>query len=103
ACQAESARRARSSRGYAGNRPYIGEDRRQRDIQGGVLVMPRLDLIVKALPFAAVVLLATAAGAATTIVVVDWNNAALQEVRLSQALRNGPPMVARALAITHPC
>ena len=36
-------------------------------------------------------------------VVSDWNAAALAEVRLSKALRNGPPMVARALAIAHTC
>jgi len=50
--------------------------------------------------FAAVVLFATSAGAS---IVIDWNNAALEEVRLSTALRNGPPMVARALAIVHTC
>lgn len=48
----------------------------------------------------AVHLLATSAGAS---IVSDWNAAALQEVRLSRSLRNGPPMVARALAITHTC
>src|ERR1043165_8032330 len=32
-----------------------------------------------------------------------WNCASLDEVRLSKALRNGPPMVARALAIAHTC
>jgi hypothetical protein len=32
-----------------------------------------------------------------------WNCAALAEVRLSKALRNGPPVVARALAIAHTC
>ena len=36
-------------------------------------------------------------------VVSDWNAAALAEVRLSRALRNGPPIVARALAIAHTC
>src|SRR5438876_6492371 len=36
-------------------------------------------------------------------VVCDWNNAALAEVRLSKSLRNGPPIVARALAIAHTC
>src|SRR5256885_7438029 len=36
-------------------------------------------------------------------VVSDWNAAALAEVRLSKALRNGPPIVARALAIAHTC
>jgi len=32
-----------------------------------------------------------------------WNCAALVEVRASKPLRNGPPMVARALAIVHTC
>ena len=32
-----------------------------------------------------------------------WNCAALEEVRSSKALRNGPPVVARALAIAHTC
>ena len=32
-----------------------------------------------------------------------WNCAALGEVRLSKPLRNGPPVVARALAIAHTC
>ena len=36
-------------------------------------------------------------------VVSDWNAAALAEVRLSRSLRNGPPIVARALAIAHTC
>ena len=36
-------------------------------------------------------------------IVSDWNAAALAEVRLSRALRNGPPIVARALAIAHTC
>jgi hypothetical protein len=40
---------------------------------------------------------------AQATVVSDWNAAALAEVRLSKALRNGPPMVARALAIAHTC
>ena len=56
--------------------------------------------LIKAMTFAAVVLFATSAGAS---IVIDWNNAALEEVRLSTALRNGPPMVARALAIVHTC
>ena len=43
---------------------------------------------------------ATSAGAT---VVSDWNAAALAEVRLSKSLRNGPPIVARALAIAHTC
>src|SRR5215510_7870363 len=57
-------------------------------------------MLVKAMTFAAVVLFATSAGAS---IVTVWNEAALQEVRLSTALRNGPPMVARALAIAHTC
>ena len=40
---------------------------------------------------------------AQATVVSDWNAAALAEVRLSRALRNGPPIVARALAIAHTC
>ena len=36
-------------------------------------------------------------------VVSDWNAAALAEVRHSRSLRNGPPIVARALAIVHTC
>ena len=55
---------------------------------------------IKVVTFAAGVLFSTSAEA--TIVAV-WNAAALQEVRLSPALRNGPPMVARALAIAHTC
>jgi hypothetical protein len=62
-------------------------------------IMP-LYMPVKAMTFAAVVLFAPSAG---TTIVADWNAAALQEVRLSPALRNGPPMVARALAIAHTC
>jgi PAP2 superfamily len=40
---------------------------------------------------------------AQATVVSDWNAAALAEVRLSRSLRNGPPIVARALAIVHTC
>jgi PAP2 superfamily len=43
------------------------------------------------------------ANPAGATVVSDWNAAALAEVRLSKSLRNGPPMVARALAIAHTC
>ena len=50
--------------------------------------------------FVAALVCATSAWAT---VVSDWNAAALQEVRKSKALRNGPPMVARALAIAHTC
>jgi hypothetical protein len=50
--------------------------------------------------FVAALVCATSAWATT---VSDWNAAALQEVRKSKALRNGPPMVARALAIVHTC
>src|SRR5262249_9734940 len=49
-----------------------------------------------------VAVLAYAASAWATVV-SDWNAAALAEVRLSKALRNGPPIVARALAIAHTC
>ena len=47
------------------------------------------------------VLVCTTSARAT--VVSDWNAAALAEVRVSKALRNGPPIVARALAIAHTC
>src|SRR5262245_50991623 len=43
------------------------------------------------------------AASASATVVADWNAVALAEVRLSRALRNGPPIVARALAIAHTC
>src|SRR5262245_51753668 len=43
------------------------------------------------------------AALASATVVSDWNAAALAEVRLSKSLRNGPPIVARALAIAHTC
>jgi len=59
-----------------------------------------LYMLVKAMTLAAVVLFAASAGAS---IVTFWNEGALQEVRLSTALRNGPPMVARALAIVHTC
>ena len=59
-----------------------------------------LRMIVKATTFAAVVLFAASASAT---VVSDWNAAALAEVRASKAIRNGPPVVARALAIAHTC
>ena len=36
-------------------------------------------------------------------IVGAWNCAALDEVRASRPLRNGPPVVARALAIVHTC
>jgi vanadium-dependent haloperoxidase-like protein/uncharacterized protein DUF6851 len=36
-------------------------------------------------------------------IVSDWNATALAEVRTSRALRNSPPIVARALAIAHTC
>src|SRR5499433_2565312 len=43
------------------------------------------------------------AAAASATVMADWNAAALAAVRLSRSLRNGPPIVARALAIAHTC
>jgi membrane-associated phospholipid phosphatase len=50
---------------------------------------------------AAILLGAGVAGAASAAtVVVDWNNSALAEIR---AGRLGPPIVARALAISHTC
>jgi hypothetical protein len=60
----------------------------------------RFHTIVTATTVAVVAMLATTAGAT---VVTDWNKAALAEVRLSKSLRNGPPIVARALAIVHTC
>jgi len=47
-------------------------------------------------------LIPTQTVAPQTIVGV-WNCAALEEVRLSKALRNAPPVVARALALAHTC
>jgi len=58
----------------------------------------QIRVTIGAAAFAAALVCATSASAT---VVSDWNAAALQEVRSSKALRNGPPMVARALAITH--
>ena len=66
----------------------------------GRIVPRRITLLPVTATFVASVLLASTASAT---VVSDWNNAALAEVRLSKALRNGPPMVARALAIAHTC
>jgi hypothetical protein len=59
----------------------------------------------RSLVIAAAILVATflCEVSAHASVVSDWNAAALAEVRLSRALRNGPPMVARALAIAHTC
>src|SRR2546428_338150 len=59
-----------------------------------------LPLMIRVTTFVAALVCATSASAT---VVVDWNAAALVEVRLSKSLRNGPPMVARALAIAHTC
>ena len=66
----------------------------------GRIVPRRITLLPVTATFIASVLLASTASAT---VVSDWNNATLAEVRLSKALRNGPPMVARALAIAHTC
>ena len=52
---------------------------------------------------ATLVLALVCATPARATVVSDWNAAALAEVRASKALRNGPPIVARALAIAHTC
>ena len=57
-------------------------------------------LLIRVTTFAGVLVWAASAWAT---VVSDWNAAALAEVRLSKSLRNGPPMVARALAIAHTC
>jgi len=58
---------------------------------------PALATIAAALMVLAAVALGTPA---TATVVTDWNNAALAEVRAGKL---GPPVVARALAITHTC
>jgi hypothetical protein len=79
-----------------------------------------LRTIIKAATFAAIVLAATSYPVAAAgppppdcltptqtitpqTIVGDWNCATLDEVRLSKSLRNGPPIVARALAIVHTC
>src|SRR6266705_159017 len=59
-----------------------------------------LRLMISVTTFAVVLVWAASACAN---VVSDWNAAALAEVRLSKSLRNGPPIVARALAIAHTC
>src|SRR2546422_4409386 len=59
-----------------------------------------LRLMIRVTTFVGVLVWAASAWAT---VVSDWNAAALAEVRLSKALRNGPPIVARALAIAHTC
>src|SRR6059036_1422072 len=60
----------------------------------------RLLLMIRVMTFVAAFVCADSAWAT---VVSDWNAAALAEVRLSKALRNGPPIVARALAVAHTC
>src|SRR5213594_1263111 len=64
--------------------------------------MPKF-LVNRALRVTAFVAVLGCATSASATVVSDWNAAALAEVRLSKALRNGPPIVARALAIAHTC
>src|SRR3989449_8041431 len=59
-----------------------------------------LRLMIRVTTFVGVLVWAASAWAT---VVADWNAATLAEVRLSKSLRNGPPMVARALAIAHTC
>src|SRR5215475_15093733 len=60
----------------------------------------RLPLIVALATLVTILLCATSSRAT---IVSDWNAATLAEVRLSRSLRNGPPIVARALAIAHTC
>ena len=60
----------------------------------------RFALMIALATLVTVLLCATSSWAT---VVSDWNAAALAEVRLSKSLRNGPPIVARALAIAHTC
>src|SRR3989475_7007303 len=64
--------------------------------------MPKF-LVNRALRVTAFVAVLGCATSASATVVSDWNTAALAEVRLSRSLRNGPPIVARALAIAHTC
>src|SRR5437867_8040916 len=64
--------------------------------------MPKF-LVNRALRVTAFVAVLGCATSASATVVSDWNTSALAEVRLSKALRNGPPIVARALAIVHTC
>src|SRR5213593_719336 len=64
--------------------------------------MPKF-LVNRALRVTAFVAVLGCATSASATVVSDWNTSALAEVRLSKALRNGPPIVARALAIAHAC
>jgi hypothetical protein len=59
-----------------------------------------ITLIIALATLVTVLLCATSSWAT---VVSDWNAATLAEVRLSRSLRNGPPIVARALAIAHTC
>src|SRR5262245_63655880 len=59
-----------------------------------------LRLTIRVTTLVAALAYATSASAS---VVSDWNAVALAEVRFSKALRNGPPIVARALAIVHTC
>src|SRR5438067_6469591 len=60
----------------------------------------RLPRVITVVTLVTVLVCATSARAT---VVSDWNAAALAEVRLSKSLRNGPPIVARALSIAHTC
>src|SRR5439155_15263832 len=64
--------------------------------------MPKF-LVNRALRVTAFVAVLGCATSASATVVSDWNTSALAEVRLSKSLRNGPPIVARALAIAHTC
>src|SRR5262249_62270285 len=66
----------------------------------GARISSSIRLIIRVAIFVAAFVCATSAWAT---VVTDWNAAALAEVRLSSALRNGPPIMARALAIAHTC
>src|SRR5438094_7481317 len=69
-------------------------------IAGAAMPKFLVDRALRVTAFAAVLGCATSASAT---VVSDWNTSVLAEVRLSKALRNGPPIVARALAIAHTC
>src|SRR5262249_23307492 len=86
--------------GIIDNRAYLAEYpvpwRSRVDWRGPM----RLPLVIALATLVTALLCATSARAT---VVSDWNAAALAEVRLSKSLRNGPPIVARALAIAHTC
>src|SRR5262249_578104 len=56
--------------------------------------------MIRVIALVAALVCATSASAS---IVSDWNAVALVEVRLSKALRTGPPTVSRPLAIAQTC